>query len=171
MLDIPNIRTRQNTRNDLSKKAIMIPSKQPTLSKKSTAIELWFKEETFSGATDQCFGLTIRGLLIRARKYSLTNQEHSKLIVNCPKGGAFEFYLKEIDPRQKYETAVEKLRARHNTLRRKSSSQFEVESLTSMNFGTSPHMEWEGMSTRPYRIREQRYPTTNWRILNEIKQS
>ena len=51
------------------------------------------------------------------------------LVVNCLKGGAQEFYLKEIDPKIPYKDIFNKLRTRYNTPHRNLSLQSEVDSL------------------------------------------
>ena len=71
---------------------------------------------------------------MRANNQSLTNDERSQLVVSCVKGGAFEFYLKEINPKMPFQMVVDRLRARYNTPHRKLSLQSEVYSLNLDDF-------------------------------------
>ena len=41
------------------------------------------------------------------------------LVVNCVKGGALEFYLKEINPQIPYQLVVDQLRAKYHTAHRR----------------------------------------------------
>ena len=93
-------------------------STQLTLSKKSSVIEVRFKEEKFSGAPGQCIDLTLRDFYIRANNQSLTNNERVQLVVSCLKCGALEFYLKEVNQKMPYQIVVDKLRAKYNTSHR-----------------------------------------------------
>ena len=102
---------------------------QLTLYKKSSGIEVSFKEEKFSGAPDQCIDLTLRDLHICANNHSLTNDKHSQLVGNFFVSGALDFYLKDINPQMPYQMVVDKLRARHDTPHRKLSLQSEIDSL------------------------------------------
>ena len=67
-------------------------------SKKYSTIERCFKEEKFSSAAYQWIGLILWDFHICANSHSLTSDEHFQLVVNCFKGGAFEFYLRETYP-------------------------------------------------------------------------
>ena len=90
-------------------------SRRITLSKKSSAIEVSVREEKFSCAPEQCINLTLLDFHICANDHSLTNDERSQLVVNCFKGGALEFCLKEVNPQMPYQMVFDKLRARYNT--------------------------------------------------------
>ena len=91
-------------------------STQLVLSKKPSAIEVRFKEEKFSGTTYQCIDLTLRNLHICANNHSPSNDERCQLVVSSLKGGASEFYLKEINPQITHQIIVYKQRTRYKTL-------------------------------------------------------
>ena len=134
-------------------------------------IESLFKEEKFRGAPDQCIEVPLRDFHICANNQSLTNQERSKLIVNCLNGGALEFHFKKIDPQRPYQSAFDKPRVRYNTPYWKISLRSEIDSLTFDDFmARKKDTRWERWSKMHSRISQQYTQKVIRRIPQLIKQ-
>ena len=69
-----------------------------------------------------------------ANMYRLINHERSQLVADCVKGGALEFYLKEINKQKPYQMVVDKLRLRYNMTLRNLSLQSKDDSLSFDDF-------------------------------------